>query len=331
MPERLLDRVSKRYLQGSAQAIRSVNSTIIDTYWDIGRYIVEYEQGGNVRAVYGKRVLDKLSEDLTLRHGRGFSRSNLSYMRKVYTLYPICEKASHKLTWSHYCELSKIDDDAERAFYYHQSINDNWSIPELKRQKKAALYLNLALSTEKLDDLVRLSEQGQAIVKAEDVVKDTYFFEFLKIPEPYLVSETDLEDRLIEALQPFLLELGKGFAYVGKQYRIVLNNTVYRVDLVFYHRILKCFVLIDLKIDDVQHYDIGQMNMYLGYFATEMNTEGDNPPIGIIMSRERDDLLVEHATYGMSSQLFVSKYQLYLPNRDELRRMLDEHLSTLDD
>ena len=137
--------------------------------------------------------------------------------------------------------------------------------------------------------------------------------------------------RLIEALQPFLLELGKGFAYVGKQYRIVLNNAVYRVDLVFYHRILKCFVLIDLKIDDVQHYDIGQMNMYLGYFATEENSEGDNPPIGIIMSRECDDLLVEYATYGMSSQLFVSKYQLYLPDRDELRRMLDEHLSTLDD
>jgi len=188
------------------------------------------------------------------------------------------------------------------------------------------LYLRLALSKDK-DEVLRLSRQGNIVEKPEDAVKDLYVLEFLNIPAPYLIGELKLEQRLVENLQSFLLELGKGFAYIGRQYVITINNIHYKVDLVFYHRILRCFVLIDLKIDKLEHYDISQMNMYMGYFAKEENGPDDNPPIGIILSRSKDDLLVEFATYEMNSQLFVSKYQLYLPDREELRRLLDENLS----
>ncbi|MDR3337762.1 MAG: PDDEXK nuclease domain-containing protein, partial [Treponema sp.] len=317
--------ISEKYIEGQAQAVRSVNSIIIDTNWNIGKHIVEYEQGGNPKAKYGEKLLENLSHDLTLLHGRGFSRSNLNYMRLFYMRYPICEKLSHKLSWSHYCELVKIDDDLERSFYYQQNILENWSVPELRRQKNSALFMRLGISRNK-KEILKLAKKGQIIEKPADIVKDTYVFEFMKIPEPYIVSENELETRLIDNLQKFLLELGKGFTFVGRQYRIMINNTTYRVDLVFYHRILRCFVLIDLKINEVKHNDIGQMNMYMGYFVKEENCEGDNPPIGIILSKEKDELLVEYATYGMNSQLFVAKYQLYLQNKEELRRLIISQL-----
>ena len=323
--KQLLNRISKRYLKGQSTAIRAVNESIVDTNWDIGRYIIKYEQEGNIRAQYGIKLLDNLSKDLTLMHGRGFSRSNLNYMRLFYLRFPICETLSHKLSWSHYCEFVKIDDELERSFYYQQSTLENWSVRELRRQKDSGLFLRLATSKNK-KKVMELARKGQTIEKPEDIIKDVYVFEFLKIPEPYIISEHDLETRLLDNLQRFLLELGKGFTFVGRQYRIVLNNTTYRVDLVFYHRILRCFVLIDLKINDVKHADIGQMNMYMGYFDKEEKSEGDNPPIGIILSKEKDDILVEYATYGMSSRIFVSKYQLYLPNKEELRQILSRQL-----
>jgi len=323
--QELLERISRRYVEGQAQAVRSVNEVIITTNWEIGKYIVEYEQEGNPKAKYGAKLLETLSRDLTLLHGRGFSRSNLTYMRLFYLRFPICEKLSHKLSWSHYFELVKIDDELERSFYYQQNILENWSVPELKRQKDAGLFLRLALSKNK-GEILKLSRQGQQIETSKDIIKDVYVFEFLKIPEPHNYSETDLETRLLDNLQTFLLELGKGFAFIGRQYRMMIDNIPYRVDLVFYHRILRCFVLIDLKINDVKHKDIGQMNMYMGYFAKEENYEGDNPPIGIILSKEKNELLVEYATYGMSSQLFISKYQLYLPNKEELRRIISDQL-----
>lgn len=323
--QELLDRISRRYVEGQAQAIRSVNEFLIETNWNIGKYIVEYEQEGSRRAKYGLKLLENLSADLIFRHGRGFSRSNLNYMRLFYIRFPICEKVSHKLSWSHICELLKIDDDLERSFYYQQNILENWSLRELRRQKDSGLFMRLAISKNK-KEIQKLSQQGQIIERPEDVVKDFYVLEFLKIPEPYNYSETELETRLIDNLQKFLLELGKGFAFVGRQYRININNIPYHVDLVFYHRILRCFVLIDLKINEVRHNDIGQMNMYMGYFSKEENYEGDNPPVGIILSKDKDDLLVEYATYGMNSQLFVSKYQLYLPDREELRRLISSQL-----
>jgi predicted nuclease of restriction endonuclease-like (RecB) superfamily len=318
----LLQNISDTYTQGRMQAVQAVNSHITQTYWQVGRQIVEFEQGGKARAEYGKALISKLAADLSLRHGKGFSRTNLIAMRLLYRRYPISQKPSDLLSWSHYVELLKLGDELERSFYEQQAIREKWSVPELKRQKDSALFLRLAASKDKAG-ILQLAAQGQLIEQPADLLREPYVFEFLKIPEPYQVSETQLETLLCNHLQHFLLELGKGFTFVGRQYRVTLNNTHYKVDLVFYHRILRCFVLSDLKITDVQHHDIGQMNMYLGYFAAEENTEGDNPPIGIILSRNKDELLVEYATYQTSSQLFVQKYQLYLPEREELRRELE--------
>ena len=327
--QRLVTRISEVYTTGRVRAEQAVNVHMTETYWEIGHDIVEFEQGGKVRAEYGKALLANLSQDLSLRHGRGFSRSNLSRFRQFFLAYPICATVSHKLGWSVLIELLKFDDPLERSFYEQQTIRENWTVRELQRQKNSSLFLRLAAGKDK-EAILKLASQGHVVAQPSDLLRDPFVFEFLKIPEPHSLSETDLETHLCNQLQPFLLELGKGFTFVGRQYRITLNNTHYRVDLVFYHRILRCFVLIDLKLDDVQHYDIGQMNLYLGYFAAEENIEGDNPPIGIILTRNKDELLVEYATYGMNSQLFVQKYQLYLPDRDELRREIERTLRLLE-
>lgn len=326
----LLDRISEVYTSGQGRAQQSVNNVITETYWQIGHDIVEFEQGGKIRAEYGKALLSTLSRDLTLRHGKGFSRSNLIYMRLLYRNYQKGQKPSDLLSWSHHVELLRIDDQLERSFYEQQAVFEKWSVPELQRQKKSSLFLRLAAGKDK-EGILKLARQGQIIEQPSDILRDPFVFEFLKIPEPYVLSETDLETRLCNHLQSFLLELGKGFTFVGRQYRVTLNNTHYRVDLVFYHRILRCFVLIDLKIREIEHQDIGQMNLYLGYFAAEENAEGDNPPIGIILTRHKDELLVEYATYQMNSQLFVQKYQLYLPDREELRRELELTLREIAD
>ena len=318
----LLDQISETYIQGRVEAVRAVNAQITKTYWQVGRQIVEFEQGGKSKAEYGKALIDNLARDLGLRHGRGFSRSNLIRSRQFYLAWPIGATLSHQLSWSHIVELLKLDDPLERSFYEQQTVRERWSVRELVRQKESALFLRLAASKDKAG-ILQLAAQGQIVEQPADLLREPYVFEFLKIPEPHQVSEIQLEAVLCDHLQQFLLELGKGFTFVGRQYRITLNNTHYKVDLVFYHRILRCFVLIDLKINDVQHHDIGQMNMYLGYFASEENGEGDNPPIGIILSRNKDELLVEYATYQMNSTLFVQKYQLYLPDREALRHQLE--------
>jgi len=322
---RLLVQIGETYEDGRRRAAQAVNSHLTQTYWQIGHDIVEFEQGGKQRAEYGKELLKNLSRDLKIRHGRGFSRSNLIYMRLLYLNYPKGQTPSDLLSWSHYVELLRIEDPLERSFYEQQAIAEKWAVSELQRQKKSSLFLRLASGKNK-DEILTLAREGQQLSEPSDVLRSPYVFEFLKIPEPHAVSETDLEALLCDHLQPFLLELGKGFTFVGRQYRVPVGTQPHRVDLVFYHRILRCFVLIDLKLDKVQHHDIGQMNMYLGYFAAEENTEGDNPPIGIILSREKDELLVEYATYEMNSQLFVQKYQLYLPEREELRRELEQTL-----
>lgn len=259
--------------------------------------------------------------ELTLRLGKGYSRPNLNNMRKFYLKFPNCQTVSDNLSWSHICELIKIDDDLERSFYEKQTVNERWGVRELQWQMDSALFLRLAVSRDK-EGILSLANQGIEIQKPGDVIKNTYTLEFLNLPELERYTENELEQRLIDNLQTFLLELGKGFTFVGRQYKLTINNIHYHVDLVFYHRILKCFVLIDLKKNSVKHEDIGQMNMYLGYFATEENMPDDNAPIGIIMSRNKDELLVEYAMYGMDSNLFVSKYELYLPNRKELERLV---------
>ncbi len=319
--QRLLGKISEVYTSGQTRAIQAVNVQLTQTYWEIGRDIVEFEQGGSIRAEYGKRLVATLARDLTLRHGKGFSRSNVMTMKAFYLAFPKVQTLSGQLSWSHYVELLSINDGLERGFYEKQAIAEKWSVKELLRQKRTSLFLRLAAGKDR-EEILALSREGQSATQPAELLRDPYVFEFLKIPEPAHLTETELESLLCDHLQPFLLELGKGFTFVGRQYRITLDNTHFRVDLVFYHRILRCFVLLDLKMDKVEHHDIGQMNMYLGYFATEENLEGDNPPIGIILSRHKDELLVEYATYQMNSQLFVQKYQLYLPDREELRREL---------
>jgi predicted nuclease of restriction endonuclease-like (RecB) superfamily len=251
-------------------------------------------------------------------------------MRLLCIKYPKSETLSHQLSWSHYFELLKISDDFERSLYEQQAILENWSIRELKRQKAAALFQRIALSKDK-EKILELSKKGNIVKDETSVLKDPYVFEFLNIPEKQKYSEIHLEKRLIDNLQQFLLELGKGFAFIGRQYRIFLANTHFYVDLVFYHRILKCFVLIDLKVDGVNHHDIGQMNMYLNYFKKEENVEGDNEQVGIILSKDKDEVLVEYAASGISNKLFVSKYQTYLPDKKILRARLKELLEKSSD
>jgi len=227
------------------------------------------------------------------------------------------------LSWSHYYELLKIEDDLARAFYEKQSIVENWTIRELRRQKKSGLFHRLATGKDK-EEILKLSKEGQIFESEQDLIKNPYVFEFLNIPENYQYTESDLEKAIIDNLQQFLLEMGKGFAFIGRQVRITLNNRHYFVDLVFYHVKLKCFVLIDLKIGEVEHEHIGQMKLYLGYYEKEVNEETDNEPIGLILSEEKDDIMVEYAMLKDKSKLVVSKYQLYLPDIEQLKTKIKE-------
>lgn len=326
----LADKIVQVIEEGKQALAISINRTIKNTYWKIGRYIVEFEQQGNSRAKYGTSLLSNLAKLLRARVGRGYSHPNLNNMRKFYLMFPnfqTSEKSSsnfqtsEKVTWSHICELVTIDDQLEREFYGKECIAQGWTVDILHRPKKSGLFMRLALSKDK-DGVLALAHEGHQVQTPEDVVKSTYTLEFLGIEDKKRYRERDLEKKLIDNMQMFLLELGKGFTFVKRQYPLTINNTHYHIDLVFYHRILRCFVLIDLKHGAVKHKDIGQMNMYLGYFAKEENIEGDNPPIGIILSHYKDELMVEYATYGMDSNLFVSKYELFLPNKEELRQMV---------
>ena len=287
MLQPLVDEIETAVSNAKKEIAEKVNSVITETYWKIGKYIVEFEQDGNVKAAYGSKLLTTLSHQLTLRLGRGYSRPNLNNMRKFYLCYENCQTVSDKLTWSHICELIKIDDELERSFYEKECYKEKWDVRTLRRQMDSALFLRLATSRDK-EGILALAREGITYDKPEDVIKDTYTLEFLGLPEKERYSEEDLEQKIIDNLQKFLLELGKGFTFVGRQYPLTVNNIHYHVDLVFYHRILKCFVLIDLKKNSVQHIDIGQMNMYMGYFAKEENMADDNPPIGIILSHNKD-------------------------------------------
>ena len=322
--QQLVSQISETFVYGQQKAVYAINSCLVETYWKIGQYIIEYEQGGREKAEYGKKLLEQLSKDLSLLHGKGLGASNIYRMRQFYLTFPIFAELPQKLSWTHFVELLKIDDPLERSFYMHQTVNENWSTTQLIRQKKTSLFLRLAASKDK-EGVLKLSQQGLIIEEPSDLIREPYIVDFLKIYEPYNISETEIEARLISHLQHFLLELGKGFAFVGRQYRIMLGNRPHRVDLVFYHYILKCFVLIDIKREIAGYEDIGQMNMYLGYFEKEENNEGDNPPIGIVLAREKDEYVVEYAMHNISSRLFVSKYQLYLPTKEELIRIIERN------
>ncbi len=324
--QKLVDTIGTTIESARLRAIQAVNNELLKANWEIGKYIVEYEQQGNEKAEYGSSLLTNLSKDLKTRFGKGFSKSNIYLMRQFYLKYQIFQSVTGKLTWTHYAELLSISDDNSRSFYEKQAIKEKWSVRELKRQISSSLFERLALSKDK-DGVLKLAERGQIISGPNDIVKDPYVLEFLKIPQEQRMTESKLEQKIIDNLQTFLLELGKGFSFVGRQYRITIDNDHYYVDLVFYHRILKCFVLIDLKTKHVKHQDIGQMNMYLNYFKAEENTEGDNPPIGIVLGADKNDILVEYAIGGISNNIFVSKYQLYLPDKKVLEEKVKEMIT----
>ena len=306
----LVEQITEIVAQSRMRAVRAVNSELVATNWNIGRYIIEFEQKGNARAEYGKKLIPRLSKDLTLRLGTGYSRSNLANMRLLYLRFPIFQTVSGKFSWSMLVELVNIDDELERNFYYAKCLNNHWSVRQLREQYNRGLFYQLA-AAKNTDEILSLTKTDEGDLQPKDIVKDTYFFDFLKIKTPDY-SEDDLEEALIKHMEEFLLELGKGFAFIGRQYRLTIDNEDFYADLVFYHVVLKCYVIIDLKRGKVKHEDIGQMNMYLGYFALDMNTEGDNPPIGIILAADKNDVMVKYATYGMDSKLYVAKYKHYL-------------------
>lgn len=324
--QQLVDRISTVWDSAKNKAIQNVNAQLIEANWLTGQQIVEFEQQGNVRAQYGKQLLVNLAKDLTTKRGRGFSRSNLTYMRKLYLTFPKCETLSHKLTWSHYFELLKCDDPLELQFYYNEAIKQGWRVRELKRQMKSSLFHRLSLSTDK-QGVLALANEGHQIMTAEDIIHDPYVLEFTGLPSKKRYKEGELETALKKHMEQFLLELGRGFAFIGRQYTIPIGSRRFKVDLVFYHCILKCYVLIDLKRAEIKHGDIGQMNLYLNYFKAEICQPDDNPPIGIVLGTKKDELLMEYALQGITNQLFAARYQLYLPNREELQAQFNRILN----
>ncbi|HEX8357005.1 MAG TPA: PDDEXK nuclease domain-containing protein [Segetibacter sp.] len=317
--EKLLANIGLTLELARANAVKVINRELVKANWEIGRHIIQYEQEGNERADYGSELLVRLSKDLATKYGRGFGRRNVLDMRRFYLTYNKWQTVSAKLSWSHYIILIAIEDGIARMFYEKQTIHENWSVRELERQINSSLFERLSLSKNK-KGILQLSKKGNIVTDISHAIKDPYIFDFLKIPQSYKLTEKHLEQRIIDNLQAFLLELGKGFTFVGRQYKISLRNNHFYIDLVFYHRILRCFVLIDLKTKTVQHNDIGQMNLYLNYFKAEENVTGENEPIGIILSANKDEVLVEYAMGGISNKIFVSKYQLYLPDKKTLQQ-----------
>ena len=331
--------VSDVLSQARKNAKTAVNISMVYAYYEIGRMIVEEEQQGENRAAYGKQILKELSAYLTENCGKGFSVGNLKNIRQFYKVYSsdqigetvfsqfenlpaVSTGRKFFLSWSHYLRLMRIDDVDERHFYEIECVKNNWSLREFQRQFDSALYQRLMLSTEK-DAVKQLSEKGQIIEKSSDLVKDPYVLEFLGLEEKTKYSESDLETRIIDNLQTFLLELGAGYTFVARQKRFTFNESHFRVDLVFYNRLLRCFVVFDLKIGTLKHQDLGQMQMYVNYYDRYEKQEDENPTIGVLLCQDKEDSLVE-LTLPQDSNIYASKYQLYLPDKKMLQKKLQE-------
>ena len=316
----LIQEIKSVIIDARNNVARQVNSELLGAYWNIGRIICEYEQSAPDRADYGKRTLKELAHTLTQEFGRGFSVSNLQFMRRFYQSYQIQQTASVKLSWSHYCELLSISDTDKRSFYEKEAVNSSWSVRELKRQIESSLFERLLLSRGNVnkEQVLALALQGNEITTPADIIRDPYVFEFLGLPEDKPVMESDLEKALVQQIEKFLLELGRGFMFVGTQQRVTFANHHYYVDMVFYNKILRSYVLIELKTTKLMPEAVGQLNMYLNYYANEINDEDDNPPIGIILCTDKGNFDVQYALGGLSNQIFASKYVLYMPNKEQL-------------
>lgn len=311
--------IKKILSEARSVAYRSVNTAMVQAYWNIGKIIVEEEQKGKERAEYGKKLIPEFSRRLTLDFGKGFTEANLRYMRQFYAVFPNCHALRDELTWTHFRLLLKIENEEARSFYMLEIVNNNWSTRELERQINSLLFERLTLSRKK-GEVLEIAKKGQQINCPSDLVKDPYVFEFLGIKQDNRYLEKELEQALINHLQTFLLELGKGFAFVARQKRITLDNDHFYIDLVFYNRLVRCFVLIDLKVGKMTHQDIGQMQMYLNYYRRTQMVEGENEPIGIVLCAEKNDAVVKFTLSENQKQIFVSKYKLYLPSEEELKR-----------
>ena len=308
---------------GTKKKYKNINYEMVTSSWDIGKQIIEEELKGKNRADYGKQLIKLLSQRLTKKFGKGYSETNLRNMKIFYTMFQNYQTLSDELSWSHYIELSKIKDETMRKFYYNECINSKWSVRELDRQKSSLLFERLTLSKEK-DEVLAIANKGHEITKPDDLVKDPTVLEFLGLKENKRYLEKDLENALIEHLQEFLLELGKGFSFVARQQRINLGGENFYIDLVFYNRLAKCFVLIDLKTGKLTHQDVGQMQMYVNYYKRTQMVEGENEPIGILLCSEKNDVVVEFTLPEGNKNIFTSKYQLYLPTVEELKQTIEE-------
>ena len=331
MKTELVERIEQLIAEAKKRTISAVNTAMVYTYYEIGRMIVDDEQQGEERAQYGKAVLKELSIRLTNKFGKGFSVENLDRMRYFYKTYSktnsstLLTNSYFTLSWSHYLKLMRIDNPEERRFYEIEAKENNWSLRELQRQFDSSLYERLQLSRDK-DGIKALAKKGQIIESPKDVIKDPYVLEFLGLEELPQYSESELEQRLIDHLQTFLLELGKGFTFVGRQVRFTFDEQHFRVDLVFYNRLLRAFVLIDLKRGTLKHQDLGQMQMYVNYYDRFVKTDDENPTIGILLCTDKSDAMVEITLPQDNNQIFASKYQTYLPSKEELQKLIEDNL-----
>lgn len=323
-PENLYNKVAELLKLAQNTVVQTVNKTMVQTYFEIGKMIVEEEQKGKERAEYGQQLIEELSIRLLNEFGKGFSSTNIKQMRSFYLTYSKGQTVSDEfnLSWSHYLKLMRIDDENERRFYEIETLKNNWSLRELQRQYDSALYTRLALSRDK-KKIIELSEKGLIIEKPKDAIKDPYVLEFIGLPEKSSYSENDLEQKLIDKLEHFLLELGTGFTFVARQKRITFDEKHFRIDLVFYNRILKSFVLIDLKIGELKHQDIGQMQMYVNYYDREIRLSDENKTIGLILCQNKSEAVVEYTLPENNEQIFASKYQTVLPSKEKLKQLIE--------
>ncbi|MCX7428965.1 MAG: PDDEXK nuclease domain-containing protein [Planctomycetia bacterium] len=311
------------------RAYRAINTAMVAAYWEIGRIIVEQEQEGQQRAEYGKGLLVELSLRLTADFGRGFDRSNLWHMRSFYLSYPILDAVRRELSWTHYRLLLRVEKPEARAFYETEAVNSRWSTRELERQIHSLLFERLALSRDR-EGVLALAEKGHEIQQPSDLIKDPYVLEFTGLPQSERYLESDLEQALIDKLREFLLELGKGFAFMARQQRITLDGQHYWIDLVFYNRLTRSFVLIDLKVGTLTHQDLGQMQMYVNYYQREITAPDENPPIGIVLCADKSEAVVRYTLPEDNQQIFASRYKLYLPTESELAAELQRERQALE-
>lgn len=324
----LIQNISKVIVESKKKVITAVNTTLLNAYWNIGKLIVEQEQNSNSKSQYGSSTLGTISKELSKSYGKGFSVSNLQMMRRFYLAYRNQQTVSVKLSWSHYIEILSVTDEKARSFYQHECENSNWSVRELRRQISSSFYERLLLSKGDVnkEKLIELSKKGITYSSADDFVKDPMVLEFLGLPEEKPMLESDLERSLIEHIESFLLELGRGFMFVGSQYRISIDGVNYYVDMVFYNKILHAYLLIDLKMGKLRPENYGQMNMYLNYFKNEINDEGDKDPVGIILCAEKNNIVAQYSMEGLKTNIYASKYTYVIPNKEQLEMELQKVL-----